>query len=71
MGEIEKMEQSEFCKWINEYHERFGESFPVMVFYGRDEIVIDKIKKCLSNDKKFDAKAEGVAINPSKDGIVV
>ena len=42
-----------------------------MVFYGRDEIVIDKIKKCLSNDKKFDAKAEGVAINPSKDGIVV
>ena len=42
-----------------------------MVFYGRDEIVIDKIKKCLSNDKKFDAESEGVAINPPQDGIVV
>lgn len=50
------MEQSEFCKWINEYHERFGESFPVMVFYGRDEIVIDKIKKCLSNDENLTLK---------------
>ena len=50
------MEQSEFCKWINEYHERFGESFPVMVFYGRDEIVIDKIKNVFLMTKSLTLK---------------
>ena len=47
---------------LNEYRDRFGENFPVMLFRGTPEgDLIQMIQKCLSDDKPFEPDLDDMA----------